>query len=222
MKKKRWLKIIIAGLIILIFALVILKLSPSSAITVKNTQPSPTSALTKPTPLSTSTASLLYPPLSNALSRVTKKTFGLYVSPGHSPISPEKFTGYHTGLDFETLPGEAKIDVPVSAVCSGPLIMKKWATGYGGVAVQSCLIDKQAVTIIYGHLRYASITATVGTKMMAGEKFAVLGTGYSSETAGERKHLHLGIHLGTSVNILGYVQNKVDLKNWLDPLKYFK
>ena len=43
-------------------------------------------------------------PISDALSRVTKKTFGLYVSPGHSTIRPERFTCYHTGVDFETTP----------------------------------------------------------------------------------------------------------------------
>ena len=44
------------------------------------------------------------------------------------------------------------------AVCTGPLRLKEWATGYGGVAVEQCQLDKQTVTIIYGHLRLASIT----------------------------------------------------------------
>jgi len=47
-----------------------------------------------------------------------------------------------------------------------------------------------------------------------------LGTGFSSETDGERKHLHLAIHKGSSVNILGYVQTKALLFDWLDPAKY--
>ncbi len=163
---------------------------------------------------------LLSPPLPDALSRVTKKTFGLYVSPGNSPVSPEKFQGYHTGVDFETFPDEQEVDVPVSAVCSGPLVMKKVATGYGGVAVQQCTLDGQDVTIVYGHLRFTSIKPAVHDQLQAGQTFAVLGTGYSSETDGERKHLHLGIHKGTTINILGYVQTKAALSQWLDATKY--
>jgi hypothetical protein len=90
------------------------------------------------------------------------------------------------------------------------------------VAVQKCQLDKQTVTIVYGHLRYSSITPKIGAEMTAGQTFAVLGTGYSSETAGERKHLHLGIHIGATINILGYVQSAADLKNWLDATKYLR
>jgi hypothetical protein len=164
---------------------------------------------------------ILASPLSDALTRVTKKTFGLYVSPGHSPISPEKFRGYHTGVDFETFASEQGTDVSVSAVCDGPLLLKKWATGYGGVAVQQCKIDGQNVTVIYGHLKSSSIRPKAHEQIKAGESFAVLGKGFSHETDGERKHLHLGIHKGLSINILGYVQNKTNLAQWLDPLGYF-
>jgi len=163
----------------------------------------------------------LTPPLSDALSRVTKKTFGLYVSPGNSPVSPEKFKGYHTGIDFETFANEQDIDISVSAVCDGPLILKKWATGYGGVAVQQCNIEGQDVTVVYGHLRSSSILPKIHDQIKAGESFAALGKGFSTETDGERKHLHLGINKGVSINILGYVQNQSLLDQWLDPKSYF-
>ncbi len=174
-----------------------------------------------PTP-STPAQTLLTPPISSALSRVTKKAFGIYVSPGHSPVSPEKFSGYHTGVDFEILPGEENMDMPIFAACSGPLLLKRWVSGYGGVAVQQCQIASQDVTIIYGHLRLASIQPKIGDKISADEQFARLGTGYGPETDGERKHLHLGIHKGTNINLLGYVQNLADLNSWLDALKYLK
>jgi murein DD-endopeptidase MepM/ murein hydrolase activator NlpD len=177
-------------------------------------------------PTATSTASSLPAglawPINNALSRVTKKTFGLYVSPGHSPISPERFTGYHTGVDFETTPAEQNIDVPIYAICGGKLLLKKWASGYVGVAVESCTINNQSVTIIYGHLREPSISPAIGQQITASQQIAVLGTGYSTETDGERRHLHLGVHKGTAINILGYVQNKTDLTGWLDPLLVLK
>jgi murein DD-endopeptidase MepM/ murein hydrolase activator NlpD len=174
-----------------------------------------------PSPLPTKQAQL-QEPISGGLSRVTKKPFGIYITPKTSPVQPEKFTGYHTGIDFETTSAEANIDVPIMAACNGKLLMKKYATGYGGVSVQSCVLNGNAVTIIYGHLRLSSITPSVGDSLKAGDKIAFLGTGYSSETDGERKHLHFGIHVGTAVNILGYVQTKTALSGWLDAEQYLK
>jgi murein DD-endopeptidase MepM/ murein hydrolase activator NlpD len=135
-------------------------------------------------------------------------------------VQPEKFTGYHTGIDFETTPAEANIDVPIFAACAGKLLLKEYAAGYGGVAVQSCKLGGADVTVIYGHLRLSSIIPSVGFALKPGDKIAVLGTGYSAETDGERKHLHFGIHIGTAINILGYVQKQSDLSGWLDPEKY--
>ncbi len=187
-------------------------ISSSSSSTQNTADPHPSTLLATSTPL--------YPPISNALTRVTKKPFGLKVSPGHSPVSPERFSGYHTGVDFETLPNEQNIDVPIYAVCTGPLIYKKWVSGYGGVAVQSCQLNKQAATIIYGHLKLASINIKLNKKITAGTPIGVLGKGYSTETDGERKHLHLGIHKGKTISLLGYVQNPKDLSSWLDATKY--
>lgn len=161
-------------------------------------------------------------PLPNALSRVTKKPFGIYITPATSPVQPERFTGYHTGVDFETTPAEQAGTVPVSAVCDGTLLMKKWATGYGGVAVESCALNGQPVTIIYGHLYINSVTPNVGDAMTSGEQFADLGQGYTTQTDGEREHLHLGVHLGTAINILGYVPDKSQLSAWVDATKYMQ
>jgi murein DD-endopeptidase MepM/ murein hydrolase activator NlpD len=169
-----------------------------------------------------SVSSLLYPPISNALTRVTKKPFSIKVSPGHSPVIPEKFSGYHTGVDFETFPNEQNIDIPISAVCTGSLIYKNWVSGYGGVAIQSCQINKQDVTVLYGHLKLASINIKLNQKVTAGTQLGILGKGYSTETNGERKHLHLGIHKGKAIILLGYVQNPKDLNNWLDAMTYLK
>ncbi len=155
-------------------------------------------------------------PLSDALARVTKKDFGLKVSPADSPVQPERFSGYHTALDFETTPEEQAADVPVKATCDGVLALKESATGYGGVAVQRCRIAEEDVTVIYGHLRLSSVAAT-GKMLKAGETFAVLGRGFSRETDGERKHLHFGVHRGRAIDIRGYVQNREALKDWVDP-----
>ncbi len=81
------------------------------------------------------------------------------------------------------------------------------------------MINDKDVTVVYGHLRLSSITVKIGDELKTGEKLGVLGTRYSTETSNERKHLHLSIHIGTSINIKGYVQNKNDLIQWMDPKK---
>ena len=43
---------------------------------------------------------LLQLPLSQALERITKKPFGLKISPQNSPVAPEKFSGLHAVKDL--------------------------------------------------------------------------------------------------------------------------
>lgn len=172
------------------------------------------------TPTGIASTSAWQPPLDRAGERVTKKYFGIYITPQNSPVQPERFTGYHTGADFEIFPEELNAIVPVRAICSGQLKLKEYASGYGGVAVQACQLDNSPVTVIYGHLKLASITPTVGENITVGETIGVLGADKSVETDGERKHLHLGIHRGSAVNILGYVASQTELQNWIDPCLY--
>jgi murein DD-endopeptidase MepM/ murein hydrolase activator NlpD len=155
-------------------------------------------------------------PLDRAAERVTKKPFGIFITPQNSPVQPEKFRGYHTGTDFEIFPEELNTDVVVHAICDGKIALKKTASGYGGVLVESCKLDNNPVTIVYGHLKLASITKKNGDSLSQGEEIGILGKAFSAETSGERKHLHLGIHKGAGVNILGYVQKQSDLSGWID------
>lgn len=159
-------------------------------------------------------------PLDQSAQRVTKKPFGIFIDQATSPVQPERFGGYHTGVDFEMFPSEAMTDVVVRAICSGEVLTKRQATGYGGVVVTSCVIDGKDVTVVYGHLRLSSITANVGELMVAGDDIGILGTGGSSETDGERKHLHLGIHRGSTPALLGYVSTLSALSDWIDPCFY--
>ncbi|MEK7447653.1 MAG: hypothetical protein AAB632_02570, partial [Patescibacteria group bacterium] len=87
-------------------------------------------------------------PIAGAESRVTKKPFGIYITPQNSPVQPEKFSGYHTGTDFETTPEEASQDIPVYAICTGKIRNKEIVSGYGGVIVQECTVDGQIVTVL--------------------------------------------------------------------------
>lgn len=156
-------------------------------------------------------------PISWASDRITKKSFGTYVTPQDSPVSPERFRGYHTGVDFETTESEKDDDVEITALCSGKLVKKWVATGYGGYAVQSCTIDDKEVTVVYWHLRESSIKSAVDDELVAGDSLWVLWTWSSDETDNERKHLHLSIHLWSDVNIMGYTQSESELSGWLDP-----
>ena len=214
-------RILIFGIFLIAGAVVFLFFSQKSSVT--QIQPiSPevpqNSAIVSPTNIAPATSPALVFPVSEALSRVTKKPFGIYITPKTSPVSPEKFSGYHTGVDFEILAGEENIDVRVSAVCPGQLIYKNYVSGYGGVVIQSCELEGEPVSVLYGHLRLSSIGAVLNQQIAAGDQLGVLGTGYSSETDGERKHLHLSVHKGTAVELKGYVQSQSVLIAWLDPL----
>ncbi len=176
----------------------------------------------QPSTLIPSSNPQLASPISNPLSRVTKKPFAIYITKQNSPVQPEKFSGYHTGTDFEILDGEQDQEVEILVTCNGKLLQKKYATGYGGVVVQSCKLDGADVTIIYGHLQLASIAAKVGDELTQNTKLGILGKGYTTETDGERKHLHFGVHKGTGLNILGYVQKASQTSDWLNALDYIK
>jgi murein DD-endopeptidase MepM/ murein hydrolase activator NlpD len=146
-------------------------------------------------------------PMADYLARVNKKAFGTFVEPGNSPVSPEKFRGYHAAIDLEILPGEENTDVAVSAICDGDLAIKRTAQGYGGLVAQYCTLNGDSVLVLYGHVALSSVSKTVGEEMKTGERIGVLGQP-GPDTGGERKHLHLGIRKGRDLVIAGYVQSQ--------------
>ena len=163
---------------------------------------------------------IIFEPISNALSRITKKYFWIKVSPWHSPVSPEKFTWYHTWVDFETTLDEQDTEVPIYAICTWSILMERLATWYWWVIVQKCNIDNEEVTVIYGHINIKSIVFKVKDVVSFGKKIAFLGKWYTSETWWERKHLHLWIHKWNTINIKWYVSTKKELDEWIDSQKY--
>lgn len=160
------------------------------------------------------------PPLDRATERVTKKPFGIYITPKTSPVQPERFQGYHTGTDFEIFPEELDVNVPIRAICSGKIAEKRSASGYGSVLVQNCNLNGEPVTVVYGHIRLASISKTAGDNLSTGDEIGILGKAYSFETDEERKHLHLGIHKSSAINVRGYVGSQTELSGWIDPCLY--
>jgi murein DD-endopeptidase MepM/ murein hydrolase activator NlpD len=213
------------GLLLILIAAVILILTRNQRPLI-NSKPeisgnqSPTNQQLRNSPSSVKTTSIFQPPLTRAVERVTKKPFGIYITPADSPIQPERFKGYHTGADFEIFSDELNVAVSVHAICSGKLKLKEFASGYGGVVAQACELNKEPITVIYGHLKLSSIILDVGADINAGEVIGILGADQSRETDGERRHLHLGIHQGIGINIRGYVNSQPELVNWIDPCLY--
>jgi len=155
-------------------------------------------------------------PLPQGRARITKKSFGIFITPATSPVQPERFTGYHTGTDFETFPDEQNTDVQVSAVCEGKVRFIGWVKGYGGVLIQDCTYQGKTVTVLYGHLKIASVTKSTGDVLSAGTAIGLLGKGFSTETDGERKHLHLSVHRGSAIEYRGYVPTFGELDQWIN------
>ncbi|MEK7631873.1 MAG: M23 family metallopeptidase [Patescibacteria group bacterium] len=166
-------------------------------------------------------ASVVYP-LNNFTTRITKKPFAKYITPKTSPIQPEKFQGYHTGADAETTAKEKNATIPVYSIAAGKVLFVGYVNGYGGVIIIRHTIGKETVTALYGHIRLASTDVKKNSTVKAGQKISILGKGFSSETSGERKHLHFGLLKGTNYSYRGYVTYKSSLGSWLDPVAWLK
>jgi len=156
-------------------------------------------------------------PISNYSGRINKKPFGIYIDRDNSPVQPERFSGYHTGADFEANPDEINLEITIKSLAPGRIILKQWVSGYGGVVVELVTIKNKQYTVIYGHLNLASINKKSGDELATGETLGILGNDKSNDTDGERKHLHLGIHKGSEIDLRGYVNKKEDLSAWIDP-----
>jgi len=160
----------------------------------------------------------LIEPVANFKSRITKKPFAIYVTPENSPVQPEKFTGYHTGVDVEY--EDITDEVPVIAIANGKIVYSGFVSGYGGTIIEEIDLSGDKHNILYCHLRPDNLP-TVGTTVKQGDQIAVLGASYTQETDNERKHLHFAILFNDRIDLKGYVQNQSDLQNWLNPLDFY-
>lgn len=163
----------------------------------------------------------LHWPMENFQENVTLKFFGTYIQPENSPVQPERFRGYHTGIDVEISPDQMDEAIAVYALKDGEVLLSRWVSGYGGVLVLGTELNGSPCTILYGHLDIDRSTYQVGDEVRRGDILAYLGQAYSNETDGERKHLHLAIHQGQEIHLAGYVQNEAELLEWIDPLSLF-
>lgn len=216
--------IILAIIIVIISAYFIYRQIKTNKNNVTPTSSSPTAvSISTPMPISTSSSTpaatdTLADPISQFKARVTKKPFGIYITPQNSPVQSERFTGYHTGADAEYQ--DVVSDVPVYALADGTIVLARTASGYGGVLMIEFSLNGVRHTALYGHLRPSSLPQ-VGQSFKKGDQMAVIGTGYSTETDGERRHLHFAILSDNGTDLKGYVQNKSELSGWIDPLSLY-
>jgi murein DD-endopeptidase MepM/ murein hydrolase activator NlpD len=161
----------------------------------------------------------LVEPVAGFKQNITKKPFGIFITPETSPVENDKFAGYHTGVDSEFT--DTLEEVPVLAIADGIVIASVWTTGYGGVVVIKHTIKGVPLFALYGHLDKASFLPTGTTKVKAGDQIGVLGDDHSEETDGARKHLHFSIYIGEKMDFRGYVPTEHELSNWLNPLDLY-
>ncbi|MFC1727178.1 M23 family metallopeptidase [Patescibacteria group bacterium] len=151
-------------------------------------------------------------PVAEFKNRVTKKPFGIFITQKNSPVQPERFSGYHTGVDVEYQ--DIASPVPVFAICDGEIVFSQWVSGYGGALGLKCQFENQNFYALYGHLELQSLTQKIHVKK--GDFLANLGENQTQTTDFERKHLHLSL----SKNILdfrGYVNQEDKLSQWHNP-----
>lgn len=216
---KKHLPILIAVISLILAGAAVLALTRRNARTttpMSVTSPTVTPPV-EPTPAPPAKVPVLVSPTPEFQNRVTKKPFGLYSTPATSPVQPERFTGYHNAVDIEY--ADAATDVPVVAIADGEIVMAEWVSGYGGLIVEKIVVNGETLFIIYGHMDPSSFTTKTTVKQ--GEQIAILGDGYTTETDGERKHIHFGIRKG-SLDIRGYVQSEGELAGWYDPIAFYQ
>lgn len=166
-------------------------------------------------------------PVEEYLARQTLKGYGAVVDDAyherHRDLFPNngfqnQFTGIHAAVDVEfTSPADLRRDVPVRAVAGGTVIHIGDVAGYGGLVVIRHA-EPESVTSLYGHLRLRGLPVRVGQRVREGQRIGVLGSHFSAETSGARKHLHFGIHKGPALDIAGHEQTRERLlAEWYNP-----
>ncbi len=236
---KKWVWGLVIIIVVAIGVIILVnKTAPASKNTNSATEsPTPTNNAT-PTQAASPTVnqSNYFFPLPNYFSRILVRKYGQLVSPSDRPNIPcgAEFSGYHDGDDLETTAAEQNQDVPVYAAAEGKVVLLEHVSGYGGLLVEASSLPLSAgptsakatageeVTIYYGHISLASAKVRQGEAVKSGQILANLGRGCSSQTDGERKHLHFAIHLGSSVDVRGYAPTREALSQWLNPAEGLK
>ncbi len=221
MKPYQWLIIFVILIVAVLSSYYFFFVQQTNDQTDSITSQKPNSSTTAATPSITTSPkeeNYLYEPVEEFEERITLKPFGIYITPESSPVQPERFAGYHTGVDVEFTDREDK--TPVYAIADGTVITSQTVSGYGGLTVIRHEIDGVNIDTIYAHLDPSSLPRK-GSEVAAGEVIGHLGEGNTEETDFERKHLHFAMHKDNELDLRGYVQTEAELSDWYNPLSYF-
>lgn len=197
-----------------------------------NTSQSASATTTPTVPSTPAPAPALEYPISQFTERATVNLFG---SSSASRVAKNKvdpdvavcgakatiYSGYHTAVDLEAFPSELDSAVPVVAITDGVVKQISPVTGYGGLAVIAYTINGEPYTAYYGHIDLSSSSLKAGSEVKKGDKIASLGAQCTAGNGYVRKHLHFGLHKGTSIDVRGYAPDKTTLSNWIDPTSIF-
>lgn len=168
---------------------------------------------------------LRYFPVEDYNERLTVKKFGQNIDAnfyrGKEAFFPTKFFGLHAADDLEIFLGEEDEDVPVYAVAGGTVSFMGSVIGYGGVILIS--IGGENLTVLYGHIGLRDTEVKTGATVKPGQLIAYLGKGFSSETSGERKHLHFALQKSKNQYFRGHEPSQASLnKNWINPQNFLR
>ena len=171
---------------------------------------------------------LVYP-IGSFASRATTNLFGTYYPTGGSSdpdrlVCPNAtyYPGYHNAVDLETTSGESIQDIPVFAIAAGTVRQVSAVSGYGGLIVVQYNLGGADYTAYYGHINLSTAKVKAGQSVKVGETLADLGPACSQANGDVRKHLHFGLHKGTTVDVRGYVPDKTALESWINPTELLK
>lgn len=160
-----------------------------------------------------------YYPVTTYTKRITNRWYGKSIVPSDSKAVPcgAPFSGLHVGDDLEVTSAELHKDVPVYSIADGTIRQARTVSGYGGLLVIQYTLNGQPVTAYYGHVNLARTTVQPGDSVTAGQQLTVLGNACSTQTGGERKHLHFALHSNTTIDVKGYVTSLAALSAWVNP-----
>lgn len=174
-------------------------------------------------------SSQIVSPLDNSANRVWLNTFGNVPSKMTLPKDTDYsdlvckqgkgYAGYHTGADFEVIKDEQDKAVSMKAIADGVIRSVGRVNGYGGLIVEEIQYKGATYTVYYGHVDLDTAKVKTGDKVKTGQKIVDLGPACSAKNGDTRKHLHLGIHKGSSIVVTGYITDKKQLANWINPME---
>jgi len=171
----------------------------------------------------------LTPPINRIDERVWINEFGgrpseATIDPQYSDLICPKgilYEEYHTGVDAETSKDELDTPVSVRSMADGVVRQDGFVSGYGGLIVIEHTINGNVYTAYYGHVDQSTFKVSAGSTVKNGQIIANLAPACTDGNGNTRKHLHLGVHKGKEIVVAGYVLNKSELDNWIDPRSLF-